>query len=476
MNYLKQGLKLPILLFILLTLSSSCSINSNDEITDEKLNGVWKSKGYGYLFNINDSEVDIYELTSISCVKSGLQSGPLRSGGTQNVDASFDVEIPGFIESEFKIKPGNDDDQKYFQRIDVSTPIETYKITALPTKCTNSLIKSNSFNLSVFQKTFQEHYAFFEQRLGGSSHFTDANNDVHIANDADLFSSLVRLIEPLNDPHNVVVAEPIESFYFGGDDESIFTRVDMEQFLETLDKNYLKSPLTYYGHENIGFGVLKEDLGYLQINGFMGFADSDNFGKNLSVLNNALDKIFQESSDMNGLVIDLRFNGGGSDSLSLAVAARLTSQAYLAYNKKAFHYLDGRMEWTKPLDVYVEPSDMSGYFGDIVLLTDKNTLSAAEIFTLALMNRTPQVIRIGDRTRGAFSDILPRKLPNGWLFGLSNEQYADEAGTVYEVTGIPPHIAVDMPTFLNALNVGKDITLERAIEQLIAEEQASHLH
>ena len=151
-------------------------------------------------------------------------------------------------------------------------------------------------------------------------------------------------------------------------------------------------------------------------------------------------------------------------------------QAYLAYNKKAFHYLDGRMDWTKPLDVYVEPSDMSGYFGDIVLLTDKNTLSAAEIFTLALMNRTPQVIRIGDRTRGAFSDILPRKLPNGWLFGLSNEQYADEAGTVYEVTGIPPHIAVDMPTFLNALNVGKDITLERAIEQLIAEEQASHLH
>jgi len=40
---------------------------------------------------------------------------------------------------------------------------------------------------------------------------------------------------------------------------------------------------------------------------------------------------------------------------------------------------------------------------------------------MALMGRTPRVIRIGENTQGIFSTVLSRRLPNGWTIYLSRE-------------------------------------------------------
>jgi len=42
---------------------------------------------------------------------------------------------------------------------------------------------------------------------------------------------------------------------------------------------------------------------------------------------------------------------------------------------------------------------------------------------MALMGRAPHVTQIGLNTQGVFSDVLGRRLPNGWRFGLPNEVY-----------------------------------------------------
>ena len=92
-------------------------------------------------------------------------------------------------------------------------------------------------------------------------------------------------------------------------------------------------------------------------------------------------------------------------------------------------------------------------------------VSAAETFTMALMNRTSEVTRIGENTQGVFSVVLVHILPNGWWFGLQNERFLTIDGTTFDGPGIPPHIA--LPVFpQDELTAGQDKVLETALEML----------
>jgi C-terminal processing protease CtpA/Prc len=105
------------------------------------------------------------------------------------------------------------------------------------------------------------------------------------------------------------------------------------------------------------------------------------------------------------------------------------------------------------------------FTGKIILLTGRNSVSAAETFTMALMGRTPAVTRVGENTQGVFSDVLGRRLPNGWRFGLPNEIFLTEAGKTFDGPGIPPDIAV--PVFPREdLQQGRDSCLDKALELL----------
>jgi C-terminal processing protease CtpA/Prc len=91
-------------------------------------------------------------------------------------------------------------------------------------------------------------------------------------------------------------------------------------------------------------------------------------------------------------------------------------------------------------------------------------VSAAETFTQALLNREPKVTRVGENTQGVFSDVLSRKLPNGWGFGLPNERFVTD-GKSYDGPGIPPDVAV--PVFPKSdLDAGRDGAIEKALELL----------
>jgi C-terminal processing protease CtpA/Prc len=59
---------------------------------------------------------------------------------------------------------------------------------------------------------------------------------------------------------------------------------------------------------------------------------------------------------------------------------------------------------------------------------------------MALMGRKPRIIRVGENSQGVFSDVLDRRLPNGWRLVLPNEIYATEDGESFDVTGVPPDV------------------------------------
>ena len=75
------------------------------------------------------------------------------------------------------------------------------------------------------------------------------------------------------------------------------------------------------------------------------------------------------------------------------------------------------------------------------------------------------MIRIGQNTQGVFSDVLRRRLPNGWEFGLPNELFLDEHERDYDGAGIAPDHRI--PVFEQAdLDAERDPAAEKALEEI----------
>ena len=161
----------------------------------------------------------------------------------------------------------------------------------------------------------------------------------------------------------------------------------------------------------------------------------------LDVLGRTLDQLMLELQDVDAMIIDMRFNQGGHDAAALKIANRFADKQRLAFTKKAF----SNGSFTPQQEIFVYPEGEIQFTGPVVLLTSPATISAAEIFTLSTMG-FPHVIRMGERTQGILSDILNKKLPNGWTLGLSNEVYTAVDGIVYEEIGIPA--LVEVPVFI----------------------------
>ncbi|WP_374324072.1 S41 family peptidase [Streptomyces sp. AP-93] len=79
-------------------------------------------------------------------------------------------------------------------------------------------------------------------------------------------------------------------------------------------------------------------------------------------------------------------------------------------------------------------------------LRTRDTESAGETFTLALMERPGRPMRIGRPTQGVFSDVLGRALPNGWKLGLPNEQFLTRTGKTFDGPGIPAYVTTPVFT------------------------------
>jgi C-terminal processing protease CtpA/Prc len=82
-----------------------------------------------------------------------------------------------------------------------------------------------------------------------------------------------------------------------------------------------------------------------------------------------------------------------------------------------------------------------------------------------MMGRSRHIVRIGENTQGLFSDVLDRRLHNGWRFGLPNEIYRTADGQTFDLVGIPPDL--EAPAFADAdVAAGEDPAMARALEML----------
>lgn len=427
----------------------------------ESLDGLWLTEGYGELIEFQGDELRSYEVTTLSCLSAGKATRKTGMGAANEIVFAGEGDT-------FRISPGTSPDTRWLHVDGSVSNILLRRTGSRPEPCGHSLGDTPLTNYQVFWQTFAEHYPFFALRKMDWP-ATDREFRPQVTpttKPEDLFRILSAMIEPLHDAHTSIRAKSIQRRFHGHRPAADpMQKKNAARITEIIEKQYVRGGLRDFCNKQLQFGMLNSSTGYLRIHSFSEYSEDKEFTKQLDALENALDAIFKDAAKWTGLVIDVRINSGGSDVFGVSIASRFATQQYLAYSKVTRNDIHDPDHRTPPQAVLVHVSQRPGFHGPAVLLTSSDSISAAETFTMAILDRQPHVTRVGANTQGVFSDVLVRTLPNGWAFGLPNEIYLTKGGKAFDGPGVPPDIEVPIFPAKDLAN-GRDSALEKALELL----------
>lgn len=440
-------------------------------LSAQSLDGVWKTQGYGFVFQVKDGALTAWEVTSTTCLPS-FEATQDTSAAIPGREATFGTK-DGDV---FFVRAGGSADHRRLHGDGAASDMLIDRIDRVPARCSPPTADTPSNNYEVFTRTWAEHYILFDDKHVDWDALV-AENRKRISDTTSattLFDVIEGMIKPFNDAHTSISAPSLKRGFRAlreGTDRIInstggsatFRKEGVPKLLGMVNQHYLSGPIRSWCNDQVQYSHLNDSTGFLRITSFSGYAKGG-FAAGLTALDAALDTIFTDPR-LKGLVIDVRINFGGADPYGLAIASRLATSEYLAYSKEARADPVDRNKWTPGDRSMVKPSTRPGFHGPVVELIAGLTISAGETFTQALMGRSPHVTRIGENTQGVFSDVLGRSMPNGWRFGLPNEVFRAANGKTFDGAGIPPDIAV--PVYAQAdVAAGRDPAIEKALDVL----------
>jgi len=306
---------------------------------------------------------------------------------------------------------------------------------------------------------FNKTYALFDIK----SIDWDSVYDTHVGRiysgmgDRELFKVCSDMLGELNDAH-VRIASSFEYFNSG----DLYGTSNMEPFnLNIIKTNYLNSNHTSTEDGMFVYGTFKDKptVGYIYIKGF---AYEENTGGSQDWVK-TIDSINKNLSGTDSLVLDLRANTGGLPANVDFIANRFAAveKDYVSVHTKNG---TGRNDFSSPVYYTIKPEGIT-YTKPVILLTNAQTVSGGEWFTLALRSQS-HVTHAGSVTTGALSLSLHRFLVNGWSYWVSVQIVRDMQGICPEAIGITPenqHIKTNTVERI-ALNI--DDQLEYALSIL----------
>ena len=170
-----------------------------------------------------------------------------------------------------------------------------------------------------------------------------------------------------------------------------------------------------------------------------------------------LDRILTSFKDKEGLILDLRYNLGGS--IGKEMGAR-----FIKDDKRIGYVLQkGPNGFLAARELRVKAENANCPKAVVALVSDA-TFSAAEEFLMALKGES-HISIIGTNTGGYLSDVFSYRLPNGMNTWLSHQKYYSADSVLLEDTGVSP--AIWMENEKADLEDKTDPLIERAIDMLI---------
>jgi hypothetical protein len=194
--------------------------------------------------------------------------------------------------------------------------------------------------------------------------------------------------------------------------------------------------------------------------GKIGYIYYGDFSNNFSNVN--FSHIFNYFADCkNGLIIDVRDNGGGYLDLSEDLASyffkNTTLTGYICHKTG-----NGHADFSKPTEIKTSANKNLQWQRPVIILTNRMSFSATNAF-VSRMKLAPNATIVGDKTGGGGGLPMSSEIPNGWMVRFSSSPMFDANMNQIE-WGINPDVKVD----LNPLDVanGYDTIIERAIKLL----------
>lgn len=418
---------------------------------------IYSTRGNGLIFVISDDEYTMYEVTDKSLFS--VAKGTI-------IDNTIYYEG-------YKVAS-----------LDYITSMSN-RIDRLPQRDITDFTDDPISNFEVFWSIFDENYSLFD--------LSDIDwHDIYMENrarispettDEELWEIFSEMISPLNDGHTelldfeghrLISSRPLEtsSSYWMMENIDTYFRV-ITSYLDSfsMDEHIL-------GNGSMFYGMIDNRIGYINILAYDSYAQDfqgpDDFSilsllcsytKDMETFPALMDNLFNELEGMDALIIDLRFNMGGSGDLVTEFTNRLISERQLAYTYQT-RFGEGYNDFDAPVKEYIEPAGVGFRNKPVIVLTSNNTVSAGDAQAM-LLKGLPNVTLLGETTFGIFSEGIPRTLPNGWMVTLSTQRLFSATGEEFEKTGISPDIEVFPDP--NDLLDGRDNMLDHALSYIETE-------
>lgn len=261
-------------------------------------------------------------------------------------------------------------------------------------------------------------------------------------NDKVLFKVLANMLYELHDGHVNLSSEFDRSRNW-----EWFLDYNIDINIHNIEKNYLGK--NYYSTGPFRNTIIDSVL-YIYYESF-----SNNFSdKNLN-------ELMDRAKNLDGVIIDIRKNGGGRLSNAIRIASCFTDKTTL-YARERTKTGPGKNDFSSWTDMKITPRNGEQYLGNVVVLCNRSCYSASSFFS-QMMRSLPNATLLGQQTGGGGGVPAYCELPNGWIYRFSVTQTVTPQGEHIE-PGVPVDIEVSLD-FEDEVN-GIDTLIESAIKYL----------
>lgn len=437
------------------------------------LTGTWKSRGYGWVLDLNPDGYSLFDIVPGQGVE-------FERGSPEEFDLGFQV-LDEAESGVMRLRIRNDITAYTFDRIN-GVPDAMLRLEE-PRR--PDPLESFDFLCSVFQTD----YAFFERKqIDWPALCADARARISAQiTPKELLSVFADLILPLadnhvlvSDGHNTVISDKIAQIKsmimdeLGMKGSRIGDPQNVDIIGRFIQREFLGANGRQAGNGAVHWGMLDNGIAYLNVIRMFGVAETaaaraaddlpprrpdhaSFLGEDLAAIDSILDEVMADIAPARALVLDVRLNGGGFDILGMQIANRLADRRRLAFTKYA-RYGDC---FTERQAFHIEPAGDAQFARPVYLLTSARTASAGDVFALC-MRALPHVTIVGQPSTGILSDNLRKHLPNGWYTSISNEYYCAADGQLFEGPGVP--VDVETPVFVPGdFRAGYHLAVDKAV-------------
>lgn len=269
--------------------------------------------------------------------------------------------------------------------------------------------QNNRGDFEALWTIVDEHYCFFDEKdvdWDAVKAKYEPKVDQQLTR-KQLFDICAEMINELKDGHTNLSA-PFETSYY---------RKWWSDYPQNFDQRIIEEYYFEFNYKQLGnviYGMLPQNVGYVLIPSFSSGLGAGN-----------IDWILSELKTANGLIIDLRNNGGGSMSYAEEWVRHFITEkhrvGYMVHKTGPAHN-----DFDTPYPIEFEP--LTGYnfiwVKPVVVLTNRSTFSAANYMVMC-MKELPNVTHAGATTGGGAGMPMSYELPGGWSVRMSAVKVLD---------------------------------------------------